>query len=455
LLRGEAAQANGWIGRGRRLVEGRDCVERGYLLVPAAEQRLRDGDARGACADASAAVDIGTRFGEPDLAASARHLQGRALIALDETAAGLALLDEAMLAVVVGELTPITTGLLYCSIIAACRQVGSAGRAREWTAAMSRWCDGQPEMLAFTDTCRVDRADVLRLRGEWPEALAEACRACERVHATGTRPPPAAWYQRGEIHRLRGEFVAAEEAYRRASEQGFDPQPGLALLRLAQGSPAEAHSTLQRLLRAGADRPYRARLLPALAEVLLAEGDIPQARAVCDELSAIAEALDTDMLRAVSSQVRGATDLADGAADSALVALRAAFDAWERLQAPYEAARARVLIGLACRALGDQDGARLELAGARACFDRLGAVPDVARAQALIGEPAGGAARRLSPRELDVLRRVAAGATNKAIAAALRLSERTIDRHVSNILDKLDVPSRAAATAYAYRQKLI
>jgi DNA-binding CsgD family transcriptional regulator len=455
LLRGDIGQANAWNIRGQRLVEGRDCVEQGYLLLPTAEQQLREGSHAAAHATAADAAGIGDRFRDADLSSAARHVQGRALIQQGQVSSGLGLLDEMMLAVIGGELSPIMTGLMYCSVIAVCREVYALGRAREWTSALSGWCEQQFEMVAFTGTCLVHRAAIMQLHGAWPDAMAEASRACERARRVDRKPPGAALYQQGEIHRLRGEYAAAEEAYRGASLHGCEPQPGLALLRMAQGRPDAACAAIRRLESASTDRLQRARLLPAYYDIMVATGDLQEARRACHELEELAGVFGSDALRAMAAHARGSIGLTEGDASAALGPLRGAFEMWERLQAPYESARVRVLIGLACRALGDEETAALEFNAARALFEQLEAAPELAHLDTCGTRETLRHEHPLTTRERDVLRLVVAGNTNKAIAAALYLSERTIDRHVSNILSKLDVPSRAAATAYAYDHKLL
>jgi DNA-binding CsgD family transcriptional regulator len=454
-LRGEFGQANAWIARGRRLVEDRECVEQGYLLVTVAEDQLRDGHIQDALETSSTAAAIGDSFKDADLSASARMVQGRMLISQGQVLAGLRRLDETMLSVVAGELSPIMTGLMYCSVIEVCRQVYAIGRAREWTQAFSRVCESQPEMVAFNGTCLVHRAEILQFHGAWPEAMAEACRACERAERLGRKPPAAARYQQAEIHRLRGELTEAEEAYRATSQLGLEPQPGLALLRMAQGRTDAACAAIQRLVTATTDRPQRANLLPAHLDIMLSLGHLDEARRACAELRTLADLFDTDVLRATAARAHGAIALAEDDALAAVGPLRAAFELWERLDAPYEAARVRVSLGLACRALGDEDASGLEFDAARLTFERLGARPDLTRLASLTAPVVSRQAHPLTTRERDVLRLIALGRTNKAIAAALGLSERTIDRHVSNILGKLDVPSRAAATASAYDRKLL
>jgi ATP/maltotriose-dependent transcriptional regulator MalT len=248
---------------------------------------------------------------------------------------------------------------------------------------------------------------------------------------------------------------AAEAAYREASRLGHEPQPGLALLRLAQGKRDAAAASLARALAEATEPLARAALLPAAVEVALAAGEIEEAEAACRELAGIAERFESPMLQATSLHARGLVELARGDARAALVPLRGATQSWSELEIPYEAARARVALGRACGELGDADSAELELEAAREVFVHLGAQPDVARVDALLRARAGRDAHGLTPRELEVLRLVAAGASNRQIAAELVLSERTVDRHVSNLYAKLRVSSRAAATAAAYREGLV
>jgi DNA-binding CsgD family transcriptional regulator len=457
-IRGEMGGATGWLGRAKRLVEleQRECVERGYLLVPQMMGQEAAGDYEAAYATAVEAAGIGEYFGDRDLRALALHEQGRILAKQGSVASGLELLDEVMVAVISGELSPIVTGLIYCSVIEGCQQVYELGRASEWTAALTRWCDEQPDMVSFTGRCLVHRAEIMQLHGAWPEALEEARRAGQRF-AQVMNPVSAgeASYRQGEIHRLRGDLVSAEDAYREASRCGWEPQPGLALLRLAQGDKAAASASIRRVVGEATERLRRAGLLPTHVAIMLAVGDTDEARRACLELEEINEGYRSAMLGAMASHARGALALADGDAWAALVALRRACQVWQELAAPYECARARVLVGMACRALADEDTAALELEAARGVFAQLGAAPDLAHVDSLVPGASPRATHGLSPRELQVLRLIAAGDTNKAIATALFLSERTVDRHVSNILAKLRVASRAAATAYAYEHQLV
>jgi ATP/maltotriose-dependent transcriptional regulator MalT len=451
LLAGELGRGTGWIERAKRLLaDGPECVERGYLRLPLAFRSQSVGDHRAGAAIAAQAVATADRFGDRDLFALALQAQGMMLIAAGLAPEGLPLLDEAMVAVIAGEVSPIPSGMVYCGVILGCQDAYEPRRAQEWTAALTEWCARQPDMVAFTGRCHVHRAELMRLEGAWTGALEEARCAADRAGRGNHRSALAeAAYVQGEVHRLRGAFRAAEEAYERALECGREPQPGLALLRLAQGYERAAAVAIRRAVAETPGRPARLRLLPACVEITLAAGDLDAARHAAAELDEAAGHHAVGVLGTIADQARGAVALAAGDPESALPALRRAWHVWEELRAPYEAARVRVLIGAACRELGDSDAATLELAAARRAFEALGAAPDL---DALNGRrPSEG----LTARELEVLAFVAGGRTNREIAAELVLSERTIDRHVSNIFAKLRVPSRAAATAYAYKHRLL
>jgi DNA-binding CsgD family transcriptional regulator len=454
---GEFARAGGWLARARRLLdEGRhDCVERGYVLVPAALQHAVAGDWSTAHAISAEAAGIGDRFGEVDLVTLARNVQGRALIGQEKTVEGMTLLDEVMVAVMADEVSAMVAGAVYCSVIEACQEVFDLRRAQQWTAALTHWCETQPDLVPFSGHCLVHRAEIMQLHGAWPDAADAAQRACERLLLRSQPAVGAAYYQQAELHRLCGEFANAEAAYQQASRWGREPQPGLARLRLTQGQLDAAEAAIRRVVDEAGDRVTRTRLLPALVEIMLAAGDVRAARAAADELSEIAADLDAPLLRAVAAQAQGAVLLLERDARAALGALRQAWSAWQELDVPYEAARVRVLIGLACRQLADEETAEMELDAARRVFEQLGAAPDLARAQSLSRKAAARLAGGLTARELEVLRLVATGKTNRSIAADLFLSEKTVARHVSNIFNKLGLSSRAAATAYAYEHDLV
>ncbi|HEY1370738.1 MAG TPA: LuxR C-terminal-related transcriptional regulator [Gaiellaceae bacterium] len=451
---GEPGRATGWFARGQRLVEreGGDSAERGYLLMPVVLRNEASGNHEVARAAASTAAELGERFGDPDLFCLGTQAEGRLLIKQRQVAQGLALLDEAMLTATTGELSPIVTGVVYCGVIAACEEAYEPGRAREWTDALSGWCDAQPDMVAFSGTCLAHRAEIKQLHGQWADALDEARRARDRAQrGTNRASTGQALYQQGQVQRLRGDFAAAEAAYREANAHGREPQPGLALLRLAQGDVATAAASIRRALAETVEPLKRARLLPADVEIMLACGDVAEARTACDELTAIAAGFDSAMLGATVEYVRGSVELAEGDAAEALVSLRRAWQAWQELGAPYEAARTRVLVAHACRALGDDDTAALELEAARTVFAQLGAGPDLAA----LAAPAERDMHGLTQRELEVLRLVAAGRSNREIAAELVVSEHTVARHVQNILAKLSVSSRTGATAFAFEHDLM
>jgi DNA-binding CsgD family transcriptional regulator/tetratricopeptide (TPR) repeat protein len=455
---GEHARGGGWIARARRLLDDGplDCVEQGYLLLPDAFESVGKGDHSRAVGTFGRAEQIGDRFADRDLVALARHSRGRSLIRMGRIDEGVSLLDEAMVAVETGEVSPLVAGDVYCSVIAGCLEIWDLRRARQWTTEMTHWCEAQPDLMAYNGQCLLRRAEILQLRGAWPDAIEAVQQACERcVQGPDQAARGAAWYRRAELHRLRGQSAKAEEAYREASRCGYNLQPGLALLRLSQGQIDTAATAIRLAVDEAQERRTRSRLLPAHVEIMLAVHDVPAARLTADELTEIAVALNAPSLRAVAGQAHGAVLLAEGDAKGALSALRHAWLVWQEIEAPYEAARVRVLIGLACRELGDTDAAEMELDAARTVFHQLGAVPDLAHAETLSRVAAPKVSGGLSAREGQVLRLVAAGKSNRQIASELFISERTVERHVSNIFIKLDVSSRSAATAYAYEHQLL
>ena len=455
---GQRAQAAGWIARARRLINeaGQACVEQGWLLCASARQLVTEGDLASSLQAFGGAAAIGEQFRSPDLTALARHGEGRTLLGLNRRGEGFALLDEVMVAVTGGEVAPIVSGAIYCSVISACHGLFDLRRAQEWTLAFQRWCASHPDVVAFRGHCLIRRAELMQLHGAWPDAMDEARRACERFAVPAGYPEAgAAHYRLAELSRLRGDCRAAEDEYRRASQAGLNPNPGLALLRLAQGQTEAADTAIRLALRHVQGGAARVPLLAAAVEIMLAARDLPAARAASKELADAAERLDVPFLRAVSSQANGAVALADGQAEAALDSLRVACSTWQELEAPYELARVRVLVGLAYRQLGDRDGAELEFDAAHEAFDRLGAGPDAARVAVLVSTVESVATGGLTGREVEVLRLIATGATNRAIATRLSISEKTVARHVSNIFTKLDLSSRAAATAYAYEHKLV
>jgi DNA-binding CsgD family transcriptional regulator/TolA-binding protein len=457
-IRGEIGPAGGWFGRAQRLVEGegRDCVEQGYLLVPVALQREALGDHEAAYAAVTEAATTGERFGDADLFAVAVHFQGLIRIKQGRVGEGLGLLDEAMVGVAAGEVSPFMTGVVYCGVIACCEEAFDARRAREWTNALTRWCDEQPQMVAFTGRCLAHRAGIKQLHGAWQDALEEARLARERCEQAMNRAATGqALYQQGELLRLQGDFDAAEQAYRDANRYGREPQPGLALLRLRQGDAETAAAAIGRALGETTAPLQRAGLLPAYTQIMLALDNIEEARNASQELDEIAAGSESAMLGAIAAHARGAVALAEDDPAAGLASLRHALRVWQELEAPYEAARARVLVGLSCRTLGDEDSAELELEAARGAFEQLGAAPDLAYVDSLAGITALTDTHGLSPRELEVLRLVAAGNTNRQIASTLVLSEHTVARHVQNIFAKLGVSSRTAATAFAFERDLV
>lgn len=456
-FRGNGARATGWFARGHRLLDqvGDDCVARGYLLMPALHDYASAGDDEAVVAVAVEAGEIGERFGDRDLIALAMMERGHALVRQGQVTEGLRFVDETLVAVTTEELSPIIAGTVYCTSIAFCQRVFELGRAREWTEAHTEWCERQPDMVAYMGHCLVHRAETMTLAGDWSAAMVEVRRAEGYTQGVlNERVAGDAAYRRGEVHFLQGELGRAEEAYREASRRGREPQPGLALLRLAQGEGEAAGAALQRALGEVNQPLRRAALLPAYIEIMLANGDLEQARGACGDLEDVAERQGSRALAAMSGYARGAVDVAEGDARTALVALRHACQTWQELGARCESARTRVLVGRACAALGDRDTATMELEAARETFAELGAALELAQVDSLIRPPDNRDTHGLTARELQVLRALATGKSNREIAAALVISDHTVRRHLQNIFAKLGVSSRAAATAFAFRHDL-
>ena len=416
--------------------------------MPACIGALESGAGSAALAVAGQMLDIAAKCGDPDLLAFALLCRGQATLALGDVAGGLRLLDDVMVSVTTGEVSPIPAGIVYCAVIEACVLSFDLRRAAEWTNALHGWCSSEPDLVPYRGQCLVHRSQVLQAHGDWDEAGAEAERA--RLHLTGHPALGTARYQQGELHRLRGELLAASAAYRDAAALGRDPVPGAALLRLADGDAAGAVEAIRRMLREGGDPRLRPGVLAAAVEVHLAAGEVAAARAASDELSGLAAANDVPMLRAIAEGASGSVLLAEGDAEAGLAALRRASAGWSALGMPYETARARVAIALACRALHDDAAVAAELEAAGATFDDLGATPDLARVRSLTGRDRAAGTSELTVRELEVLRLLATGKTNRDIATELVISVHTVARHVQNIFAKLGVSSRSAATAYAY-----
>lgn len=456
-LAGRSAVAAGWLARARRhLAEETESVEHAYIALAEVFDALgrRDADAAGRHAERMAG--IAERQGSPDLAAMALELRGAALVTRGERDDGFALIDEAMCAVLAGELSALFTGWIYCLALPVAVSAADLRRAVEWADGAMAWCARLPAGTPFHGLCRIHHVEVLLQRGAWVPAAEEAGRACTELLRAYPQVAAEAFYLAGEIARRRGAGETAETAFRRAHELGREPQPGLALLRLSQGRVAAATAALRTTLHAAAVGPVRrAELLAAQVEVALAASDPDTARAAADELARLAHDAGpaATWLHALRATAAGAVRLADGQPLMALPDLRTAREMWLGLGLPYHLAQVRMLIAAACRSAGDADGARLELEAARAEFVRLGAEPDARRAAALL--PAGPARPDgLTPREIEVLRLVATGRTNHQIAGELVLSEHTVSRHLNNIFAKLGVSSRAAATAYAVNNDL-
>ncbi len=428
-------------------------VERGYLLERTTMAHVHSGNFPEAFSTASGVTEYGRRFDDPDLVAMGLHMEGRLAIFSGQVADGLRLLDEAMVSVLAGEVSPIFSGVIYCSCVEACQQVSDFGRMAEWTHALTTWCNSQPGLVAFTGQCAVHRGQLMRLHGAYRDAISELESAARRYAAAGGNPATGqAHYERGEALRVQGDYDTAEAAYAQAADFGHAAQPGRALLWLARDRPDAAAAAIHRLIAERQDPVNRSQILGPAVDVLVDVGEVETAASLADELGALGVTIGCTALQAAAEYAAALVAVERADPEHALVSARRSTDAWARLSAPYEVARCRVLIGRALRLLGDADSAAADLTEARRAFAALGAAPDEQDVAALLG--GGRAPGGLSPREIEVLRLVAAGKSNPEIAAELVLSPKTVDRHVSNIFAKLDVGSRTAAAAYAFEHDL-
>ena len=456
-VRGDPAVGAGWLAKAHRHADRvPERAEHGLLLMIDATVAMFQGDGDRATTLADRAAELGERYGDPDLLAMAIHTQGLLAISAGRIADGVALLDEAMTSVLAGEVSPFFTGLIFCDVIGACLELADIGRAGEWSEAARIWCDSLPPESPYPGLCRVNRAELARLRGDWADADEEAARAVEELLAFDPMIAAQALCETGEISRRRGDFAGAEAAFARAREIGADAQPGLAFLRLAQGNAEDALRGLRPALEEETDsRLRRARLLSAQVEVALAVSDLDTASEATERLGTLAAQVGLPALTAMADAARGALLLARGNVAEALPILRRSYGVWRDLKLPYEAARSRAAYGLALRAAGREEDAAVELEAARAALERLGAVLDAAQIAASVDGAPPALPAGLTAREVEVLRLVAAGRSNRQIADELVISEHTVARHLQNMFTKLDVSSRAAATAFAFEHDLV
>lgn len=454
LWAGELTRAGGWVTRMQQLAEESGAAP-DWLQVALAYGclgRAQYGEAKDLLAGLR-----GRMGGDADVQAMASLLTARAFLFEENPTDGLSALDEAMVLVLDGQTSPRVTSGVYCAAISNCEEeVGDLARALEWATALERWMSGLPTVIGgpFMSNCRVYRAALVRRRGRWSDARHELEEAAHDLAAGhGALVVGHAYYELGEVCRLLGEFEAAEQAYRNATAMGSSAHPGLALLRLGQGDVRTAASGIRRALSEAERNSDRCRLLPAAVTVMVADGAIDEARETAGELAERAAELGTSAVSADVARALGEVALADGQAAAALTHLRRSAAIWRALAAPFEVASLSVLISQACRALGDDEGADLELEAARDTFAALGASGDLRRVDDLLGRATD--TYGLTPRELEVLRLLASGRTNRAIAEQLFLSERTVHRHVSNLLAKLGVSSRTEAASVASQHRLV
>jgi class 3 adenylate cyclase len=389
--RGSFAVSNGWMANAERLLADLpEAPEHGRLvLMKALMAMFAEGEYERAITLFDEAYELASRVGDRDGQMLALSAKGRANIKLGKIDEGLALLDEATASAMCGDLRAHTSGLVYCITISSCQDLGDFRRAAEWTEAANRFCD-KLDVSGFPGACRIHRAEVLRLRGDWSAAEAQAMAACEELHDFDRSITAFGHYEIGEIRRRRGDFAGAEEAYAVSNEMGRQPQPGLSLLRLAEGKVDAATAGISRTLADTGEPLSRLRHLPAQVEIAIASGDLKTARAAADEAEEIVDSYKIGNKRAAAFDgivhfARGQIHVAEKDWPNAIASLRRARDEWQGVGAPYETARARMLLGTAYTRSGDEHAGASELEGALATFERLGAGLEESRAKELLG----------------------------------------------------------------------
>ena len=456
---GERARGGGWIARGERLISeihNPECPEQGFLLDPQGIGALSAGHSAKAQQIFERVTSAGEQFHNVDLLALGRLGLGQAMIQQGELDKGIKLLDETMVTIETEEVFPLVSGIAYCAVIETFRKVWDLERAQEWTAALTRWCDAQPDLVPFRGQCLVRRAEIFQFHGEWPKALEETMDACNLLTQHHSESVAGeAYYRQAELHRLVGKYKKAEDCYNEAAKRGRNPQPGLALLRLALGQHDSAETSVTNTLQETKDLKRRAELLPAVVSIMLAVQHTEVALKAANELCGIAKDFNVPYLLAMCAHCRGSVFHAMGDAQPALEQLQKALKFWNTLNLPYESACTRELKGLVYLEMNDKDNSEAELMAAKWVFEQLGATPDLERVNRLLDSERDAMTYGLSLRELQVLSLLASGKTNKSIAHELFISERTVDRHVSNIFTKLGVSSRVEATAFALTNQML
>lgn len=454
---GKKAMSNGWLARGERILKETHSEAEsvnGLFLIPHALEALGSGNPYKARELFEQATMVGVRSGDASLKVLGRLGLGQTFIVQSEVLKGLRLLDEMMVTVQSEEVYPVVNGIVYCAVIEMCRKVWDIRRAKEWTSELTRWCEEQPGIVPFKGQCLIHRSEIYQLYGDWIKALEEIKNACAWLTA-GLPAAGEAYYRKAELLRLKGDFKDAHDGYLQASKLGRRPQPGLALLHLAKGQRKEAVAGIQNALNETSDKRKRAELLPVAVTVMLSARQMDEAKKASEEMLSIATECDVPYLTAMAAHGAGQVAFETGEMKQALKYLQEALPCWHTLHFPYETARSRELKGRIYSALGDASNAESEFEAAKWTLQQLQAIPDLARVEQLLTKKKDHNNYGLTLREMQVLDQIALGKTNRLIAASLFISERTVDRHVSNLFNKLGVSSRVSAITFALQNNLV
>ena len=447
LTRGDVNIGQGWMNRARRLLDGApEGTTHGYLAYLDALTAVMTGDAQALRQRVHELREMCGRLDSPAVTALCNVAEALAAIGDARMAEAYGLIDEAMLPVLADQVPIDWAGDIYCVVLNQCHRLADLPRMRAWTQSMERWCTDFAPSANYGGVCDVHRLQLMAGTDDYGRLEARLVGASRSLEEVNSWAAGAGYYELGEVRRLRGDTDGAFAAFARARALGIEPQPGQALLRCRIGDSDTAWTEL-RVALAGEDRLGRMRLLRGAVEVALARGGLDEAERHCAELESGAEAFGTPGFRAWAAHARGAILARREQHTAALERLEAALREYRTQQSRYETAQVYEWMAIAHRGLGEDDLAAADLATAESIYTQLGVEPAQVCGS---GSPGG-----LTRREIEILTRIASGATNKQVAEQIFISERTVGRHLANIFSKLGVSTRTAAVTWAYTNNVV